>query len=173
MAVAGAAVLSQPLAAQAGPPATTQGRTTAEIVVPLRITAESDLDFGCLVAHGDGEVAVSSADGSASYTGGVQSVGGAGCSHAPALFAVAGASGREYRYLVEPVAYASHSMFADERLLVRDLAGSSGHASASGSTGLLDPAGRDRLTVGGTLVVPEGARPGRYRARITVTVAYM
>ncbi len=173
-AVAAALVLIPASAvAQDGRGATSQGTVTTEIVMPLRIAALNQLDFGCLVARDPGEVSIAAEDGSIAYAGGVRPVGGANCSHAPARFTVSGSAGREYRFLIDPAAIAVHESGSGETLEVRSLAGRARHAPGAGNVGTLDAAGADQLSVGGTLVVPQGTRPGRYRARITVTVAYM
>lgn len=167
------AIVPTQAAAQDGAATTAQGRVTTEIVAPLRITAVNDLDFGCLVARDPGEVAISASDGGAIYSGGVRAVGGASCAYAPARFTVSGSAGREYRFMVDPAALASHESFAGETLVVRELVGWTAHPTSPGNFGVLDASGLDQLSIGGTLEVPVGARPGRYRARITVTVAYM
>ncbi|ABC64118.1 DUF4402 domain-containing protein [Erythrobacter litoralis] len=153
--------------------ATATGQASVQIVRPLTVRAINDLDFGCIVASGAGTVSVDAASGGTLYSGGARAASSGGsCSGSAASFNVEGEQGREYRFSIERRTVARLDSDASVTLPVSDLQGRSNNLPAADGAGQLDADGRDLLRVGGTLEVPEGAPPGRYSARIVVTLAY-
>jgi len=172
-----ASLLASPAWAN-GQSATASGVGRAEVVAPLVVTRESDLDFGSILAGTrPGTVTISPA-GVASYGGGVDSAcAGADCAagHA-ARFAVHGESGRSYTIAVPDSVIAEGTALqagdAAPPLTVGGLGVRSDSRPSEGAAGQLDASGSDGFQVGGTLVVPPGVPAARYRATVPVTVNY-
>ncbi|MBU6267171.1 MAG: DUF4402 domain-containing protein [Sphingomonadales bacterium] len=176
LALAGA-VVAVPAGAS-GLAATAAGQARAEVVAPLVVTREADLDFGAVLAgNSAGTVTVSSA-GVASYGGGVDAAcAGGGCAavHA-ARFAVQGEGGRSYTIAVPDAVTAQGTALqvgdSAPPLTVGGLSVRSDSRPGDGAVGQLDAAGRDGFGIGGTLQVPAGVPAARYRATVPVTVTY-
>lgn len=149
------------------------GEATALVVEPIRVEPLADLSFGCIAVAGSGTVAIDARSGAARPFGGIRLLEGApGCASHPALFAISGEATRSYRFTVDPDVIAVHVAQPEVTLAVRGLHGVGGNPAEGEGIGTLDGAGRDRLRVGGTLLVPAGTRAGHYKARVKVTVAY-
>lgn len=162
----------------AGSSATGEGRAEAQVVSPLVVTRQSDLEFGAVFAGASaGTVTVSSRDGT-SYDGGAQPacVNGACHSAHAAEFSVRGEAGRIYLITVpgEIVATGTTTDGAGsaQPLSVSGIIVTSASRPADGATGQLDPQGHDRFDVGGTLELPANLPAASYRATIPVIVTY-
>ena len=149
------------------------GSAIASVVEPVRVEAVSDLDFGCIAVSGDGSVRVSALTGIGTYLGGVTRFdSGNACLTGAAEFRVTGQQGREYRIAIDPNAEARKIDDPAISLAVTRLAGVSANQPDMADAGRLDDDGRDTLRVGGTLEVSADTAPGRYVAKIAVTVSY-
>nr|WP_246438476.1 DUF4402 domain-containing protein [Novosphingobium piscinae] len=171
------ALLAAPAAAAPG--ASASGSAAAQVVAPLAVAREADLDFGtvAIAASGPGTVAVAPLGGGTRYTGGASGVCALACpAPHPARFAVEGEPLRSYRVVVP-----------DSLTITATSGGSGGGAvpvridgltiaaasTRSGSGGELSPVGRDHFEVGGTLHLPAGAAEGHYTAQVPVIVTYL
>lgn len=177
-ALAALAVLAAVPAHAGGLSGHADGTAQAQVVAPLTMTRQADLDFGSIFATtAAGTVAVSP-DGSADYAGGAQSacLGGACAGPHPARFAVHGEPGRGYVIAVPATVVATGTMTdsgaAAPPLTVSALAARSASRPDAGPAGLLDAQGADSFDIGGTLMVPAGLPAARYRATIAVIVTY-
>lgn len=158
--------------------ATATGHATATVVAPLQAVAVRDLDFGTVavaVAQG-GSVVVSPGGGSAAQYGGSARqacLSGPDCAvpH-PALFRVQGEEGRDYRIAIPATVQARPESGAGAALVVDQLTVRSASQPGAGAQGRLDPQGADSFEIGGTIRIPAGAEPARYRAQVEVLVTY-
>lgn len=155
---------------------TTTGAAIAEVVAPLVVRHEADLDFGTLFASpGAGTVSVS-ATGGAVYSGGTRPacIPGACASPRAASFRVSGEPNRSY-LIIAPSAVVAEGLSrngAVPALPVDSLTVRSRSRPDAGPEGLLDSDGADRFEVGGTLHLPANAPSAHYRATIPVMVVY-
>lgn len=149
---------------------------SARVIAPLTAIPVADLDFGTVgVSGGSGAVIVGPAGDGAAYSGAARAVCGlgAGCPRPhPARFEVSGEAGRAYRVALPRSVSARADVAGAPDLEVADLALRTASQPAQADRGTLDGAGRDSFNVGGTLVLPRGAVPARYRAQIEVVVNY-
>lgn len=156
--------------------ATATGSATAEVIAPLVVTHEADLDFGTVFASpSPGSVTVSAAGG-ASYSGGTRPacIPGACASPHPARFGVSGEAGRSYLVMAPSalVADGDAGGAAVPGLPVDGLSVRTASRPDAGPEGALDPSGEDRFELGGTLHLPADAPSAHYRATIPVMVVY-
>ncbi len=178
MGLAGALFLAVPAHAD-GLSSSAGGEAAAQVVAPLIVTRESDLEFGAVFAGASpGAVSVSSRGGT-TYSGGAQPACVAGACHSAsaARFTVSGEAGRTYIVSV-PTRITATGTLADGSgapaapLSVNAIEASSASRRTEGPVGQLDAQGRDRFEVGGTLEVPAGLPSASYRATIPVIVTY-
>lgn len=153
------------------------GTASARVIAPLTTMPVADLDFGTVGVSGGGggSVIVGPAEDGAAYSGSARAVcgQGTGCPRPhPARFDVSGEAGRTYRVALPRSVSARADMAGAPDLEVADLALRTASQPATTNRGSLDAAGRDAFTVGGTLVLPRGTVPARYRAQIEVVVTY-
>lgn len=168
----GAAALPSAAAADTS---TAAGQASATVVEPLRTVPLDDLSFGTLtvgVATG-GEVQVSAAGSSASYSGTAAPSCGLAmqCSPHAARFAVSGEANRSYRVQL-PVLVQARGARTGQLLDVSRLVVRSQNRAVAHPRGLLDSEGGDEFTIGGRLTVPAATRPDTFRAEIAVSVSY-
>lgn len=158
----------------------TNGSAAAEVVAPLVVTREADLDFGTIFASSSAGTVTVSSGGAAAYGGGAQpACAGTACAspHA-AAFAVRGEAGRSYAIAIPSSIVAIGSSSSPTGgippdLTVDALTVRTASRPASGVSGQLDANGVDRFTIGGTLQVPAGLASSHYRATITVSINYI
>lgn len=171
-----AAALIATLPAAEAVAAEASGVATATVVRPLRAAAVADLDFGTVaVAMGQGgSVVVSPGTAGATYGGSARAACRAGPSCGaphPARFMVEGEGGRDYRIAI-PSGATALSDGGGGGLAVEALTVRSSSRPGSGGAGQLDSAGQDQFEVGGTIRIPPGTPPARYRATVEVVVTY-
>ncbi len=170
-----APLLSAPAFAQPGS-ATGQGFASARIIDPIAVRSISDLEFGGIAVspNEDGAVAISPETGRASYTGSAAPVctGSGTCSAAPALFEVTGEKNRSYVVDLPTMVFARPVGTDGPQLPVSSLRSVSKHLPGMQTRGFLDAAGSDEIRVGGTLAIPAGTPPGKYRAEVKLVVSY-
>ena len=166
-----------PASAAATATATATGSASAEVIAALVVTRTADLDFGTILASpAAGTVTVSPA-GAVGFAGGARPACGAAACGGPhaARFLVRGEPGRAYTVVAPVQVIASGQAAAPgaatpQGLLVDDLTVQT--ASRGGAGGTLDSGGDDSFNLGGTLRLPAGTPPARYRAVVPVTVIY-
>lgn len=163
----------------AGLSATATGQAQAQVIDPLIVTRESDLEFGAVfAANSPGTVTVSS-QGEATFAGGAQPAcisGSCFAAHA-ARFTVRGEPGRSYVISVPSRITATGTATdgsdrAAPPLSVGAITVRSASRPSEGAAGQLDVDGHDRFEVGGTLEIPAGLPSASYRATIPVIVTY-
>ena len=161
--------------------ASAQGQAEATVIEPLVITRISDLDFGTvtLTPGTAGSVTIDPASGIRFGGGaGAACISGGGCASAHASrFAVRGEAGRDYTVQAPAGIMASGTLLgaspgAAPDLAIGSIAVRTQSRASSGFSGTLDGNGRDVFDVGGTLIVPVGTPPARYRAVLPVIVTY-
>lgn len=154
--------------------ASATGTALAQVVVPITVSREADLDFGTVAvsATGAGTVRVDPLSAAASYTGGVGSVCGSACAGPhPARFAVQGEPGRAYQVTL-PGQLAIPGPAGTAAVLVNSLVAAAASSPQAGR-GILSGSGKDLFEVGGTLHVPASAPPTRYTTQVPVIVDYL
>lgn len=153
-----------------------QGAASAEIVEPLTVDPVADLRFGAIaIAEGQaGSVTVRADGGPVLYGGGAAAAcsGSAGCDTGAAIFAVTGDPERDYLVILPPTLSASTSGQGAQALPVVSISSWSRNRASEGTAGRLDSSGKDEFSVGGTLEIPVGARPGDYAAEVSIVVNY-
>lgn len=173
--MATAAALALPAAAGATPAsATANGTALAEVVVPITVARQADLDFGTVTvsAAAGGSVSLAPLSGSASYAGGVEGLCGAACSAPhPARFAVQGQPGRVYQVTL-PARLAIPLPGGGGVVLVDSLVAAAASSPQAGH-GILSGQGRDQFEVGGTLHLPAAAPAAQYTTQVPVIVDYL
>lgn len=171
--VAAAGLLALVPAAAAAQSDHASGAASAQIVAPLTVTGQTDLDFGTVVSSAQAGTVTVSATGATSIAGGVRAV---CCAVArPATFLVDGEPGRAYTVSVPADILAQGTATrgpAPPDLLVSDITISTASRPADNEGGVLDVAGRDSFSVGGTLHLPGNVPPAQYRATVPVVVIY-
>lgn len=153
--------------------ATASGSAAAQVVAPITLTREADLDFGTIAVAplGAGSVTVAPLGGAAVYAGSAGAICGSTCAPPhPARFAVTGEGGRSYRVTV-PASLAIAAPDGAAGITVDSLVVSSTSQPGS-AAGVLTEGGSDTFAVGGTLRLPSQAPPGRYTAQVPVIVSY-
>lgn len=140
---------------------------TAEIVAPIAIAVNTNLDFGRIIrsaAPGTVDIAT---DGTPTYNGGV-AAGAGGATITAATFDVSGTAGYTYA-ITAPLAADVITLTDGTNTMtvtsfVRDPAGD----------GTLDGSGNETINIGGTLSVAAGQATGTYTntTDLTVTVNY-
>lgn len=146
------------------------GTASAQVVSPLKVAPLTLLSFGWVTSSARAGAVTVSPLGSVTATNGAHV--SLDILAGPAAFYVMGERGRAYgvslpaQLRARPVLASRHA--AD--LVVRDFTFRS--QTGGFSSGRLDPAGRDLLTVGATLQVPPRATPGFYAVTVPVTVDY-
>lgn len=177
--IAGSALLQAMPAHAGGLTSTANGDAQAQVVAPLIVTRESDLEFGAVFAGGNaGTITVSPAGGT-TFAGGAQPACVAeACFEArPAQFAVRGEAGRSYVVAV-PLRITATGTITDGSgraampLSVTAIEVRSASRPAEGPGGQLNLNGQDRFEVGGTLELPANLPSASYRATIPVIVTY-
>ena len=167
-------VLAGPAAARAAE-SQASGQAEARVVTPLSVVALGDLDFGVVVgpAAGEGTVRVIPGVASALYAGGALAgcLQGACAPAMPARFSVMGEPGRTYLVTVPDILDAT-SGAGTAHLLVTGLEVRTASRTSEGASGQLDAAGSDGFEIGGTLRIPAGTPPARYRLLIPLVVNY-
>lgn len=151
------------------------GLASAEVVRPLTVTREADLDFGVIVSSQVAGTLTITARGVANRAGGARQA----CCSVPhaAKFWVDGQQGRSYTIHVPSsvVAHGEHLGSLSSHppdLAVDNLTVSSGNRPDTGSSGVLDSQGTDWFGVGGTLHIPSNVPPAYYNAIVPVMVSY-
>lgn len=155
------------------------GEARAQVIAPLVVTRESDLEFGAVFAGSSPGTVIVSTRGEATYTGGAQPacVSGACFAVRAAQFAVRGEAGRSYVVAV-PTRLTATGTTTDgsgreaEPLAVVAIEVRSSSRPAEPAAGQLDAQGQDRFEVGGTLEMPANLPSASYRATIPVVVTY-
>jgi len=149
------------------------GTVTAQVIQPLTITGRTALDFGTILpGSGGGEVVITTSS-QRQVSGAVKMQDGAS---AAATFNIQGTPDRSYTIetpdtLVFHVTDAYGSVGTTGDLTVRNFTASSQNSGKS-DRGVLDSTGRDKVSVGATLVVPANVTPGRYSGAVPITVSY-
>lgn len=175
----GAAVVAFGLAlapATAEPPGSATGQAAAQVIAPLAVTREADLDFGTLAsAPGTpGQVTVMPLTGSVSYAGGASGVCAASCPppHA-ARFAVQGEPLRSYRVSLPARLTIAPAASGGSTAVIVDSLVAATHSNPADAAGTLGNDGHDAFEIGGTLHLPADASPGRYSTQVPVIVNYL
>lgn len=153
------------------------GSARASVIAPIAASPLGDLDFGTVggVAAGGGSVTVFAGGGEAAYRGAARAVCGNAALCAaprPADFAISGIAGHAYRVVLPGSVLASADVPGAPAIEISGLTVRTRSRPDAGAKGLLDTGGNDRFAVGGTLILPAGAVPAHYRARIDVLVSY-
>lgn len=158
----------------AAPPqsASATGIANVTVVQPIGVVPVADMEFGTITQTPGtgGTVTVAPGVAGAQFGGGASAVcTGAVCITAhPAAFAISGEAARSYAVslpqTISARADGGQSNLAVSALTVRSANG--------GNSPRLDSAGRDRLEVGGTIVLPADQPPAHYRASFSITVNY-
>lgn len=169
-----------------GAPASAAGTATATIVRPLAIRQIADLDFGIVASTGTaGSVTLGPGVSALRYDGGARQ-GCAGDGECPlphfASFELGGEANRSYKIaLPSSVAVAGEALLSaarpgetatPSRVWVDGLQVRTASRPGTGPAGQLDPDGRDRFDLGGTLRIAGDLPPARYRVSIPVVVTY-
>lgn len=181
LAAASVLLSAAPALAQGGSASAT-GAASATIVAPIAVRQIADLDFGVVAAGASqaGSVTILPGISAARYDGSArQSCGAGGKCPAPhfASFEVSGEAGRAYT-IATPASVAiggdalGDGVGAAPVLRVEAIGLRSASRPGAGPAGTLDPAGRDRFDLGGTLRLPATVAPARYRVSIPVIVTY-
>lgn len=162
-------------AAGGGEPVSANGSAAAQIIAPITIAREADLDFGTLAVASDsaGTVTIAPLTGGIRYTGGVSGICAAACPPPhPARFSVKGEPGRTYAVSVPtalsilPAGGTGGQPVTVDTLTV-------GTVSNPGDPGgVLSATGVDGFEIGGTLHLPANAPAGRYSSQVPVVVSY-
>lgn len=153
-------VLFMPSSAYAQPGSVTAGgEAKAQVVEPISVIAETELDFGFLSSGSSTAVVVPAAEGLTS----------SGAS--AARFRVKGTQMRSYQIQMQGQVAATGKMTGVE-IPVLDLTASSKNAKADDWSGRLDELGEDTVHVGGTLIVPSTAPNDHYSAEVQIFVYY-
>lgn len=135
------------------------GSASAEVVEPLSVTAERELDFGRLEAGCSGTIVVRAVDPVAPDGSG------------PAMFLVKGSPLLNYRVKPERSVIARGRATGAE-VAVTDLTVETKNLGRLDWTGRLDAGGKDRVAVGGSISVPADAPADRYVADVLIMVSY-
>lgn len=149
------------------------GIASAVVLKPLALTNLAPLDFGTLESQPEreGTATIDPIRGDARYTGGARAAcAGADCfGSRPALFAVEGEPGRNYRIVVPP---SIEARIAGLRMRVDGFLARSESLPGSAFHGRLDKLGKDRFSLGATLHVPAGAPAVHAVLTVPVSVSY-
>ena len=162
-------------AAGGGEPASASGSAAAQIIAPITIAREADLDFGTLVVSADaaGSVTIAPLAGGVRYDGGVSGICAAACPPPhPARFSVKGEPGRSYAVTVPP---ALSILPVDGALgppVTVDALTVGTVSNPGDAAGMLSADGADGFEIGGTLHLPAHAPAGRYTTQVPVVVSY-
>ena len=163
------------------------GAASATVVSPITVRQIADLDFGVIAANGNSARSVTILPGvaAARYGGSARlACGGPDGCPAPhfASFEVIGEANRSYTISApasvavsgEPVRSTAGmaQSSAPPVLRVEAIGMRSASRPDAGAAGRLDPAGRDRFDLGGTLRITGTMPPARYRVSIPVIVTY-
>ena len=164
----------------AGLPATASGQANATVAAPIAVKQVEDLDFGVVASNPSrgGTVVLAPGADRARYTGSARD----GCAAAScpaahsARFAVNGEVNRGYTVWT-PASLAVAGIAPDggpvRDLVVSGIAVRTDSRPDGEPQGRLGPDGNDSFTVGGTLEVPAGLAPVRYRVVIPVMLNYI
>ncbi|MXO50981.1 DUF4402 domain-containing protein [Erythrobacter gaetbuli] len=145
--------------AEPGNSAFSSGKASAEVIEPLSVRAERDLNFG-KIQH------PSAATRTVIPNESTQSGGSSA-----ARFRVTGAALRHYGIMI-PSQVDAEGLASGAKIPVRDIQAYSKFLNATGERGRLDAHGRDVVYVGGTIDI-EGSLPEDvYSAEILISVAY-
>ncbi len=158
---------------------TASGAANATVVAPLQIVPLADLDFGAvsIAAGAAGSVTIdSNGGGQARYSGNAAPACGAAapgsdCRPHPAQFVVRGEAQRAYRVRL-PASVVATGANGGSSLTVTNLGIGTMPDATDTAIRILDGEGRDTFAIGGTLIMPEGTKPGHYRADIPIIVTY-
>lgn len=160
------------LASAGAQAASTVGNAAARVLEHLQIVNKDPLNFGFISPGASGGSVTVTPQGARSASGTVQ-VSGA---HGRALFEVQGAASQAYSIHVPASQQFTALEPHDDASLVHVLTVQSftivSKNEGAGNSGRLDHAGRDEITLGGTLIVPANAVPGTYSGLVPITVSY-
>lgn len=154
--------------------AVASGTALAQVVAPIAVTRQADLDFGRVTvsAASGGTVSLAPLTGSATYGGGVAGVCGSACTAPhPARFAVWGEPGRAYQVTL-PARLTIPRPGAGGAAVAVDSLVAAAASSPMPGRGILSAQGRDQFEVGGTLHLPAAAPAAQYTTQVPVIVAY-
>jgi hypothetical protein len=154
-------------------------RASANVVTPLHVKGLTQLDFGILLPGSQkGEVKVTPTfkrhvSGRVTMFPGI---------FAPASFTVKGVPDTYYTVSTpSSLVFRAGGLFSalfkfgrakTSSLHVKDFTTYSQTLRDGGHRGLLGRHGRDRLSVGGTLVIPPDAAPGHYTGYVPISISY-
>lgn len=145
--------------AEPGNSAFSSGKASAEVIVPLSVWVERDLNFG-KIEHG------SAATRTVFPNESTQSGGSSA-----ARFRVTGAALRHYSIMM-PLQVTAEGLASQAKIPVRDIQAYSKTLNAIGERGGLDAHGQDTVYLGGSIDI-EGSLPEDvYVAEILISVAY-
>lgn len=150
---------SAPAYAQASDAATAVGQAVTTVADPITVVAQRQLDFGQLEAGSNRSVTVLPNDL-------IQDSG-----KRSARFGISGASDRKYSIALRSQVTALGDQ-SGTTLQVTNITVKSLNSGATDWTGNLDAIGEDSVFVGGTIQTSEHTPADRYRAEITLHVAY-
>ena len=175
-ALSGTLLPAAPVLGQAQAPATATGTAIAEVVTPIALVREADLDFGTVAVSpaSGGTVKIVPLAAGASYTGGVDGLCGTACAmpHA-ARFAVQGEPGRAFLITLPAQLSIPVPGAAPGAVVVVDSLIAASISAPQTGRGILSNQGRDRFEVGGTLHLPAAAPAAQYTKQVPVIVQYM
>ncbi len=149
------------------------GRAGAHIVVPLRISSSTTLQFGVLQTKKQSGTVIVTTDNQRFTTGGIRIVEPSAFSRAE--FVITGAPHTAYtiQSLQATAHHPSHQGKSGRVTLeIVDLKSKSLTVGMETPTGQIGSQGFDRVYVGGTLVVPPAAKSGQYEGTVMMTVSY-
>lgn len=144
------------------------GTAAATVVERLSIDCKTPLDFGSITSSGNGGTIVVSPENKRHVTGDVRVRG----KFRREICDVRGARDKLYSIHTPQSVTFFTTGSANNPLAVKDLTTFSVNKNVSASVGDLSATGKDRIYVGGTLVVPAHAAQGGYRGLIPITVSY-
>jgi hypothetical protein len=168
--------LAMPVMAEASS-ATATGSASATVIQAISVVQEADLDFGVVASTPEQSASVTITAGNSvvRYGGGARQA----CKsndkcplpHAASL-TVSGEPGRSYKVTApESVGIAGSDANA-AALIVDKISLRTASRPGGSAAGLLDRAGKDRFDLGGTLHLPPGLVPARYRISVPVVASY-
>lgn len=162
--------------AAATPTSSATGQAAAQVIAPLAVTREADLDFGTLASAAGtaGQVTVVPLTGSVSYAGGTSGICAASCPPPRAArFAVQGEPLRSYRVSLPARLTIGLVAGGGGTAVIVDSLVAATRSNPADAAGTLGNDGRDAFEIGGTLHLPADASPGRYSTQVPVIVNYL
>lgn len=146
------------------------GTASVTIIRPLQVQPLKELSFGRLLPNASGGQVRISATNERFVEGADLSIRG---KYSPATFVISGSPDVAYNIVTPSFLEFSSSKFPNKTALrVTDFTTLSRTSKETHNNGTLNSNGKDRLYIGGTLIVSPLAAPGRYKGIVPITVTY-